>query len=115
MRKFLLTMLTCAVSTLAAAVEISGNNWSAKCDSALTADDAKRISQDGKMPEGALTFKLEKDMRDLRNVFGGKRRYDYRTDRAVVYAEILSDADKLQAVGIGCDWWLTCFVNGLKW
>ena len=112
MRKFLLTMLTCAVSTLAAAVEISGNNWSAKCDPALTADDAKRISQDGKMPEGALTFKLEKDVRDLRNVFGGKRRYDYRTDRAIVYAEILSDADKVQAVGIGCDWWLTCFVNG---
>lgn len=113
MRKFILSMLTCAVSTVAMAVEVSGNVWFAKHYTAdFKADDAKRISVDGKMPEGAVEFKLEKDQFDLRKAFGAKRKYSYRTDRAIVYAKIISKEDTEQAIGTGCDWFLTCFVNG---
>lgn len=106
-------MLTCAVTTVAMAVEISGNTWFARHYTAdVTADDAKRISVDGKMPEGAVEFKLEKDQFDLRKAFGARRKYTYRKDRAIVYAKIISEKDTVQAIGTGCDWFMTCFLNG---
>ena len=99
-----LFLLTC---TLAAQ-----QNFRAYINNKLTPADAKKISRDGKMPQGAIPFKLSANNDiDLDEVAGKKMK---PLSKAVIVCEIWSDKAETQYYGIGGDWFYTCYVNGEK-
>ncbi len=87
--------------------------WLAKFDHTLTVEDARRISTDGKMPDGSVPFVLGKDT-DYVNLARLCGKYRPEKDAAVLFCIIESEKTEMRTLGIGCDWWFTCYVNGVK-
>ena len=100
------------IGTCAAALEIQDNSWLAKYDQTLTQENVQEISRNGKMPEDSIPFKLDKNTANLKRVLGIKQKLDYKKDRAVVSCIVKAESDQNAAIGIGTDWWMTCYVNG---
>lgn len=79
-------------------------------DRTLTAADARRISQGGVLPENGMPFTPGPDyIFDLSDLSG---KYMPAEDAGIVYAEIESPEEEDRYLGLGVDWWFTCYVNG---
>ena len=113
MKKMLTSAFVGAIASCAAALEIKEDSWSAKYDLEMTQEKVCNISKVGKMPEGSISFKFGKDSVDLQKVFNLKK-VNHRQDRAVVSCVVVSPSDQIGSVGLGADWWFTCYVNGEK-
>ena len=103
-----------AVLTLAAnAAEFSG-----QCrvifDPALKPEDARRISETGKFPAGSRVheFRLDADGTFPLEKLCGK--FTPMTDAAAVLFTVTADREELTSLGMGSDWWHSCFVNGVE-
>ena len=111
-RAALLTLL------LFVAVAVAAADFSGKCrvvfDPALKPADARRISETGQFPAGSrvMEFELGPDGSFPLEKLCGK--YTPMTDAAVVLFTVTADREEATSLGMGSDWWHTCFANGTE-
>ncbi len=92
-------------------VRLMNEEWSVVFHKNLTPDDAKQLSLSGVMPENAEKFRLEPELCFF-NLADLKPDYTPVHDAAIVCNAVESGEDRTLSIGIGCDWWFTCYING---
>ena len=84
--------------------------WQIKFSPSLSAADAYKISLNGEF-SGGKTVEIKDDTRYLLSNLSGKIKRGTKL-KAIAYTVIDSDKDQDRFIGVGADWFLTCFING---
>lgn len=91
---------------------LAGRSWEIKFSPELSAADAQKISLDGEI-SGSKKIELKDGTRFVLSKLSGKIARKSKL-RAIAYTVIESDQDEERFIGIGADWFFTCFINGKK-
>lgn len=91
---------------------LCGRTWQIKAASGLTAADARKVSLSGELP-GGKKVEIKDGTRFLLSNISGKIKRGTKL-RTICCTVIEADKDEERHIGIGADWFFTCFINGKK-
>ena len=111
MKKFLLLLVALTAFAAFAEPQVKIGKWQVffSKTGAVTAENAKQLSLDGKMPAGSKQFRLSRDVINFKSMCP---QYKVGQDVALVYTTLKASADGEIFYGTGSDWYLTMFLNG---
>ncbi|MBO7146832.1 MAG: metallophosphoesterase [Lentisphaeria bacterium] len=108
--KLLFVFCCILASTLLYGAEIIKDSCKVVFGTALTPEDAKKVSETGVLSGKVHTFSFPDSMiYDLRTLF---KKPKTGKSRAIIYFTIRSEKDVQRVIGLSADYWFTCYLNG---